>query len=198
MTTSMSFILKLKTILSTAIDLLTGRNDGLVVCESHTSLEQAYRLRHCPTGYDDLGLIYTTLYETFRDIEDTDLFRTLLGEMQYAKIPGCRSWTTQASLPNVPTELDAPFESTIITGADRLSYTVWVLWFEDSVQVVKPYPNRGIYRSNIEVFESIEKADEMPEGVIQAAKITIGVVEADNLLKGYQWMLYKNDSEAQL
>lgn len=195
MTTSMSFILKLKSFLSTVVDYITERKKGLVVCESHTSLEQAYRLRHCPTGYDDLGLIYTTLYETFGDIQDTDLFRTLLGEMQYAKIPGCRSWTTQANLPKVPDHLDAPFESTIITGADRLSYTVWVLWFEDSVRVVKPYPNRGIYRSNIEVFESTERADKTPEGVVQAAKITIGVVEADNLLKGYQWMLYRNHTE---
>ena len=164
--------------------------------EDYVSLEEAHRMRHCPKDSNDIGDVYVSIYKTFGDIENTDLFKTLMTEMQYAKMTLCKTWTDQHSLPDIPKELDAPFESTIVVGADRLSYTVWVLWFDDRVEVVKPYPNRGTYRSNCEEFESRETADAMPEGVIKAAKITIGVVESDNLLKGYQWVLYQKASEA--
>lgn len=158
--------------------------------------EERHRLRHCPKSPDELSDVYVTLHKTFKGIEDTDLFRTLLNEMQYAKMPLCKCWTEQHALPAVPNELDAPFETTIVTGTDRVSYTVWVLWFNDRVEVVKPYPNRGIYRSNCEELEYRETADVMPVGVIKAAKVTIGVVESDNMLKGYQWLLYQDASEA--
>lgn len=158
--------------------------------------EEEHRMRHCPKTPDDLADLYAILYKTFKEIEHTELFRTLLNEMQYAKLPLCKTWDDQYALPPIPTVLDAPFETTIVTGADRLSYTVWVLWFEDRFEIVKPYPNRGIYRSNCEEYESHETADTMPDGVIKAAKITIGVVESDNLLKGYQWLLYQVASEA--
>lgn len=158
--------------------------------------EERHRLRHCPKSPDELVEVYTTLHRTFKGIEDTDLFRTLLNEMQYAKMPLCKCWNEQHALPAIPKELDAPFETTIVTGTDRVSYTVWVLWFNDRVEVVKPYPNRGIYRSNCEEIESREAADVMPAGVIKAAKVTIGVVESDNMLKGYQWLLYQDASEA--
>lgn len=161
--------------------------------EKYTSLEQTYRLNYTPNNSNTVCLIYTRLFETFPEIQETELFKTLLGEMQYANPLMCTSWSTESTLPNVPKELDAPFENTIITGADRLSYTVWVLWFDDRVEIVKPYPNRGIYRSNCETFESSEKADDMPEGVIKAAKITIGVVASGNMLKGYQWLLYQRN-----
>lgn len=197
MSTLLSQISRLGSFFIDLFDVLKPEQDDLIECgDPYTSLEETHRMRHCPKDYSELGRLYTTLHQTYGDIEDTALFKTLLSEMQYAQMPLCKSWGNQEHLPKVPKELDAPFESTIITGADRMSYTVWVLWFGDRVEIVKPYPNRGIYRSNHEVFESNETADVMPLGVNRAAKITIGVVESDNILKGYQWLLYENPSEA--
>lgn len=159
--------------------------------EEYTSLEKTYQLEFKPNNPNTTCLIYSRVFETFKPIQNTELFQTLLNEMQYANALMCDTWDTRCSVPDIPDELDAPFENTIITAAERLSYTVWVLWFDDRVEIVKPYPNRGIYRSNCETFESNEKADPMPDGVLKAAKIKIGVVESGNTLKGYQWLLFK-------
>lgn len=192
--------LKLSVIVKSIFTLMSKifkmQNEPEYSSEYFIQKEETHRLRHCPKTPDQLSGVYVTLHNTFKGIEDTDLFRTLLNEMQYAKMPLCRCWNGQYALPAIPKELDAPFETTFVTGADRVSYTVWVLWFNDRVEIVKPYPNRGIYRSNYEELEYRETADAMPSGVVKAAKVTIGVVESDNMLKGYQWLLYQDASEA--
>lgn len=192
MPTLLNYLARIKYFFIDMVDTLKQDVEEIVSYEeSYTSLEETHRLRHCPKNNNDIGLVYSTLYQTFKEIQNTELFKTLLSEMQYAQLPLCKNWQEQTYLPEIPNELDAPFENIIVTGVDRMSYTVWVLWFDDRTEIVKPYPNRGVYRSNCEEFETNETADIMPDGVMRAAKIRIGVVESENILKGYQWLLYE-------
>lgn len=147
--------------------------------------------RHCPKNPDELADIYVTVYNMFKDIEDTKLFKALLNEMHYANMPMCKTWDT-GNVMALPPVMDAPFENIIAGGADRMSTTYWVLWYGDKCEVIHPHQNRGIFRTRREVVHINDKPDAMPEGVTAAAKVTIGVVQTcDNILQGFQWNLYR-------
>ena len=59
--------------------------------EDYVSLEEAHRMRHCPKDSNDIGDVYVSIYKTFGDIENTDLFKTLMSEIQYAKMTLCKT-----------------------------------------------------------------------------------------------------------
>lgn len=148
-------------------------------------------MRHCPKSYTDVLDVYTTLYRIFKDIEGTDLFRSMRAELDYAMMPNCKDWDN-ANVMALPKVMEAPFDNIITECADRMSTTYWVLWYADKTEVVQPHQNRGTFRTRTESLVINDKADDMPENVIAAAQVTLGIVQTrDNILKGFQWKLYR-------
>lgn len=149
-------------------------------------------LRNCPKDANDLALIYSVVFTVFKEIQDHAIFYTMMQEMQYAAMPLCKTWDDYTNIPPVPQVMDSPFECVITPMGERMSYSIWVLWFDSRVEVVTPYANRGISRYLDEHFTLMDKPDPMPKGVVKAARIQIGVIGLDNSLVGYQWNLYRN------
>lgn len=148
-------------------------------------------LRHCPKNADEMALIHRTIKEMFKDVRDTSLFKSLIHEMCYANLPSCKTWST-GNIGTIPTYMDAPFSNIITECADRISTTYWVLWYDNRVEIVQPHQNRGIFRTGRESITINDKPDCMPENVISAAQVTLGVVQTkDNTLRGFQWKLYR-------
>lgn len=147
--------------------------------------------RHCPKSHQDMIDVYTAMYEVFKDIEHTDLFRSMRAELDYAMMPNCKNWH-DANVMSMPTVMESPFDNIITECADRMSTTYWVLWYNDKTEVVQPHQNRGTFRTRTEVLVINDKADDMPDNVIAAAQVTLGIVQTrDNILKGFQWKLYR-------
>lgn len=147
--------------------------------------------RHCPKSNQDLIDVYNVMYEVFKDIEHTDLFRSMRAELDYAMMPNCKSWK-DANVMTMPSVMEAPFDNIITECADRMSTTYWVLWYDDRTEVIQPHQNRGTFRTRTEMLVINDKADDMPDNVIAAAQVTLGIVQTrDNVLKGFQWKLYR-------
>ena len=147
--------------------------------------------RHCPKDYNDLALIYSIIHSLFKDIKDTQLFNTLIIEMKYANMPSCKTWDDGLVM-SLPDVLDSPFSNVITKCADRMSCTYWILRYDDRTDIVRPHQNRGMFRTYNQIIEINDKPDAMPNGVISAIQVTLGVVQTDdNLLKGFQWKLYR-------
>ena len=148
-------------------------------------------LRHCPSNHSDVTLIYETIRDMFGEIEHTDLYNAMVRDLQFANMALCKTWTN-GNVGNLPTHLDAPFSNVITPYADRMSLTTWVLWFEDRVEIIQPHQNRGTFRTGNEIININDKPDCMPNDVIKAAQVTLGVVQTDdNTLRGFQWKLYR-------
>lgn len=148
--------------------------------------------RHCPKNPDDLTLMYVTIYEMFSEIKDLQLFKTLIMDMQYANMPSCKNWDN-GNIMTLPSVMDAPFSNIITSAADRISTTYWLLKYkDDSVELIQPHQNRGVFRTGNQIVNINDKPDCMPDNVVSAIQVTIGVVQtSDNNLRGFQWKLYR-------
>lgn len=149
-------------------------------------------MRHCPKNADDLALIYATIYDMFGDIKDTRLFKAMISEMQYANLPSCKLWNN-GNVMTLPEHMDAPFDNIITEVADRMSVTYWVLKYTNGMsEVIQPHQNRGTFRTGREIIYINDKPDYMPDNVVTAIQVTLGVVQThDNILRGFQWKLYR-------
>lgn len=148
--------------------------------------------RHCPKTEEDVKLIFATINELFTSIKSTQLFNSLIMEIQFANMPSCRTWET-GNVMTLPTYLDAPFDNIITREADRISTTYWVLEYADgNVEVVQPHQNRGVFRTGNQIVVIKDSPDCMPDNVVSAIQVTLGVVQSsNNTLRGFQWKLYR-------
>lgn len=148
-------------------------------------------MRHCPKNDNDVAKVNKTIQDMFGEINDTDLYRAMMSEIEYAMMPSCKDWQT-GNIMTLPRVMESPFSNVITECADRMSTTYWVLWYADNVVVMQPHQNRGVFRTHRETIVINDKPDCIPEGVIAAAQVTLGVIQTnDNILKGFQWKLYR-------
>lgn len=138
--------------------------------------------------------------DVFSKIKHLPLYNTLKSEAPYAKrvnIPSLHSAKHRGIIRLLPKVMNAPFETVETRYANRMSYTVWVLWMNDrSVEVVVPKQNIGRLLSGSELIHVNDPADKMPDGVMRAARIIIGTELVDNSLRGCRWEFYVHPNSA--
>ena len=183
-----SFFVKLS---SKCINIARDIKHQIIPMQEH-EIEYTFTdpMRHCPSNELELEQVRSNVELVFSDISHTELYKSLMLNVPWANQPQCKPWSENEC--PLPKTMDSPFSSVIVRSADRMSTTYWVLWFNDKVEVVHPHQNRGEYRTGNQVVMVNDVADNMPDNVIAAAQVTLGVTQTkDNTLCGFQWKLYR-------
>jgi hypothetical protein len=141
----------------------------------------------------------TNVSTTFKDLQGTALYNTLLNEAPYSRpehIKGIYEASDENAIYPLPAELDAPFEMVETAFASRISHTVWVLWDKDgNINIINPRPNHGRFLCGPDMIVVHEKADPIPDNVQFACKINIGVNLDGNTLRGIRWTFFQKEEK---